>query len=330
MLSVLSTSPGLDNENFDIRDVEVPNPGTDEFLVKVLASSINYSDVVTLSGAYPSRTSYPFVPGFEGVGEVVACGLGADPSVIGRHVIALRGAGNWQQYRIAHTSDCVHVPISLPPEMSSFSYINPMTALLMARSVDSSRRRTALLSAPGSVMGKYLAELLSGMGVHVVGLSSGRSSIDTLSGFAGVVESRDVPGWSQRLNSKLPSGADLILDCVGGETLRLLLDFSSPHAHCVQYGLLSGDPKIPDRFNGGNMTFEYFYLRKHMYNFNEQETAAAFESVFNLLREGRFEAPTYREVELSSVPEEIVSGRWSSRPRVLIRPHGVAPGVRSD
>lgn len=324
MLAVVSTSPGLALENLEVRDNAVPSPGVGELLVRMLASPINYSDVITLSGAYLSRTSYPFVPGFEGVGEVVACGDDADASMVGRHVVALRAPGSWQQYRTTHQEDCVFVPEGIPTEVSGFCYVNPMTALLLTRSVDPSRSSTALLSAPGSVMGRYLAELLSGMGIRVFGLSSGRSPVETLSRFAGDVVSGESPDWPQRLASKMPKGADLILDSVGGETLRRLVEYAAPGARCVQYGLLSGDQRVPDRVTRGLVTFEYFHLRKQIYDLDEQETASAFESVFNLFREGRFESPPFREVDLSSVPGEVASGRWSSRPRTLIRPQGLS------
>lgn len=38
--------------------------------LRMLAASINPSDVITIRGTY-SRTKLPFRPGFEGVGEVV-------------------------------------------------------------------------------------------------------------------------------------------------------------------------------------------------------------------------------------------------------------------
>jgi len=46
--------------------------GEGEVLVRMLASTVNPSDAVTVSGAYGSRTVFPFVPGFEGVGAQAA------------------------------------------------------------------------------------------------------------------------------------------------------------------------------------------------------------------------------------------------------------------
>ena len=51
-----------------IRDV--PEPGelrAGEVVVRMLVSTFNPSDAVTVSGAYASHTTFPLVPGFEGV-----------------------------------------------------------------------------------------------------------------------------------------------------------------------------------------------------------------------------------------------------------------------
>ena len=51
--------------------------------VPMLASTVNPSDVVTVSGAYASRTEFPFVPGFEGVGVIERAGPGVPAGAIG-------------------------------------------------------------------------------------------------------------------------------------------------------------------------------------------------------------------------------------------------------
>ncbi|WP_234021248.1 alcohol dehydrogenase catalytic domain-containing protein [Streptomyces sp. Tu 6176] len=45
----------------------------------MVASTVNPSDAVTVSGAYGSRTTFPLVPAFEGVGVIEAAGPGVPP-----------------------------------------------------------------------------------------------------------------------------------------------------------------------------------------------------------------------------------------------------------
>ena len=47
-------------------------PGAGEACVRVLASTVNPSDVVTVAGSDGTRTAFPRVPGFDGVGVIEA------------------------------------------------------------------------------------------------------------------------------------------------------------------------------------------------------------------------------------------------------------------
>lgn len=73
---------------------EPPGPG--QVKIRMLMASINPSDLVTISGAYRSRTTLPFVPGFEGVGIVESVGPGVQQSLLRQRVLPLGSSGAWQ------------------------------------------------------------------------------------------------------------------------------------------------------------------------------------------------------------------------------------------
>lgn len=62
-------------DEFELREVERPDPGPGEALVRVESSTICGSDLKILHGEYPA-TTYPHIPGHEWAGEVVAVGDG--------------------------------------------------------------------------------------------------------------------------------------------------------------------------------------------------------------------------------------------------------------
>jgi L-iditol 2-dehydrogenase len=64
----------------EIREVATPAPGQFEVLARVRAASICGTDLRLVNGEYPGvwPPSYPFTPGHEWAGEVVALGPGAD------------------------------------------------------------------------------------------------------------------------------------------------------------------------------------------------------------------------------------------------------------
>jgi len=60
----------------NLRDVEMPTPARHQALVKLQASGICHTDLHAAEGDWPVKPEPPFVPGHEGVGEVVELGPG--------------------------------------------------------------------------------------------------------------------------------------------------------------------------------------------------------------------------------------------------------------
>jgi L-iditol 2-dehydrogenase len=70
----------LEPSVFEIQQVPVPEPGPDQILARVRAVSICGTDVHLVRGDYPGfwPPSFPFIPGHEWAGEIVALGPGAE------------------------------------------------------------------------------------------------------------------------------------------------------------------------------------------------------------------------------------------------------------
>ncbi|KUM37900.1 alcohol dehydrogenase AdhP [Pseudomonas sp. EpS/L25] len=60
----------------EFREVEVPTPGAGQVLVKIAASGVCHTDLHAAQGDWPVKPNPPFIPGHEGVGQVVAVGAG--------------------------------------------------------------------------------------------------------------------------------------------------------------------------------------------------------------------------------------------------------------
>ncbi|MCY2688514.1 alcohol dehydrogenase AdhP [Salinimicrobium sp. TH3] len=61
-----------------IEQVPLKKPGRGQILVKVLACGICHTDLHAAEGDWPVKPSLPFIPGHEGIGEVVEKGDGVD------------------------------------------------------------------------------------------------------------------------------------------------------------------------------------------------------------------------------------------------------------
>jgi NADPH:quinone reductase-like Zn-dependent oxidoreductase len=75
---------GLDK--LHIVEHDVPKPGEGEVLVRIRAASLNYRDVMVVSGAYNPRMKMPAIPISDGAGEVCQIGAGVSSWKIGDRV----------------------------------------------------------------------------------------------------------------------------------------------------------------------------------------------------------------------------------------------------
>ena len=60
----------------NVRDVDLPKPDRHQALVKLHASGVCHTDLHAAEGDWPVKPEPPFVPGHEGVGEIVELGPG--------------------------------------------------------------------------------------------------------------------------------------------------------------------------------------------------------------------------------------------------------------
>lgn len=70
---------------FEVRELDLDEPGPGEALVRIVATGICHTDEITRRGDLPMP--YPAVLGHEGAGEVVAVGAGVAHVQIGDHVV---------------------------------------------------------------------------------------------------------------------------------------------------------------------------------------------------------------------------------------------------
>ena len=73
-------------ESLKQADVPTPKPGPGQVLVRVRAVSLNYRDLLVVSGMYPGTLPLPLVPASDGAGEVVEVGPGVHRWNVGDRV----------------------------------------------------------------------------------------------------------------------------------------------------------------------------------------------------------------------------------------------------
>lgn len=69
-----------------IEDVPIPKPGPGQVLIRLVASGVCHTDVHAADGDWPVKPRLPFIPGHEGVGDIVALGRDVTGLEIGDRV----------------------------------------------------------------------------------------------------------------------------------------------------------------------------------------------------------------------------------------------------
>ncbi|ROZ63320.1 alcohol dehydrogenase AdhP [Kocuria soli] len=70
-------------EDLDVTETPMPKPGPGQALVKLVASGVCHTDLHAAHGDWPVKPTPPFIPGHEGVGEVVEVGEGVTRVAVG-------------------------------------------------------------------------------------------------------------------------------------------------------------------------------------------------------------------------------------------------------
>jgi NADPH:quinone reductase-like Zn-dependent oxidoreductase len=252
----------------------------DQVRVRLLARSINPSDIITISGAYAGRTTLPFIPGFEAFGVVEACGEDVYGLAPGTRVLPVRSAGGWQEFKDADPSWCLRVPDTLSDFEAATSYVNPMTAWLMLnRKIELRPGMRIAVNAAASSIGSILTGLANAVGVEPIAIVRSEESRVSLRGrFETVIVDRADGDLAAGLAGR--HGLDAVLDCVGGARASILADALKPGGHFVHYGLLSGQ-SIPNSFWAAHpdMTFSFFHLREWVHSEAMGDVQRAYSEV---------------------------------------------------
>ena len=71
------------NQPLEIQELNIPQVRPGKVLVKIIATGVCHTDLHAMHGDWPVQPSLPFIPGHEGVGEVIEIGEGIDHLKIG-------------------------------------------------------------------------------------------------------------------------------------------------------------------------------------------------------------------------------------------------------
>lgn len=319
----------------DVVEVVDETPGAlapGEALLEVLATPINPSDAMTLSGLYGVLPKLPAVPGNEGVGRVVEVS-GSAAVRPGQLVFLPMGSGTWRTHLKAKAERLLPVPQGADPLQMAMLSINPPTAELLLREfVKLQPGDWVLQNAANSAVGRYLITLAKREGVRTVNVVRRQELVEELRALgadAVVVDGPELP----TLVREATGGAVIRLgiDAVGGSAATRVGDSLAPGGVVVNYGAMSG--KGPSLSAAAtifkDVTLRGFWLVNWMNKTPRQEQAALMQRLAGLVADGTLRAPVDATFPLENIKEALARALEGGRQgKVLLTPAGPVGGGR--
>ncbi|MGB9435387.1 MAG: medium chain dehydrogenase/reductase family protein [Candidatus Acidiferrum sp.] len=195
---------------------ELPEPAPGQVRVKVLAAGVAFADVLMRRGLYPGTPRFPFVPGYDIVGDIDAVGAGVTDFRVGQRVAALTMLGGYSQYTLVGAIHLVPVPAGLDPAEAVSLVLNYVTAYQMLHRVARLRSGQSLLvhSAAGGV-GTAALQLGKVIGLTMFGTAS-KPKHELVSALGAVPIDYRTESFVDRIRQLAPQGLDCVLDPIGG------------------------------------------------------------------------------------------------------------------
>jgi NADPH:quinone reductase-like Zn-dependent oxidoreductase len=209
-----------------------PPPGPGQVRIAVRAAGVNFADHLARVGLYPDAPKPPVIVGYEVAGTIEATGQGVDAARVGERVFAGTRFGGYAEIVNVQATDAVPIADSLSFEQGAAIPVNYATAWAALHGYGSLRagERVLIHAAAGGV-GIAAIQLAKAAGAEVHGTASpGKHPRLAEFGVDRVIDYRRDGWWKD-----LPP-YDIVLDAIGGASLKRSYDLIRPGGRLVGYG----------------------------------------------------------------------------------------------
>jgi NADPH:quinone reductase-like Zn-dependent oxidoreductase len=168
-------------EILELQDVERPQVGDGEVLVRVHSASVHVGDWILMTGkpylmrmATGLRKPKNPIPGTDIAGTVEAVGTGVERLAVGDEVFGWC-AGAFAEYAVASQDQLVRKPANLTFEQASAVGVSATTALQLMRDHDIRPGQKVLVNGASGGVGTFAVQIAQSLGAIVTGVTSSRN-----------------------------------------------------------------------------------------------------------------------------------------------------------
>jgi NADPH:quinone reductase len=207
-----------DADGLRVVDAPVPSAGLGEVRVRVLASSLNYTEVLIRRHLYPQTMHLrpPFVMGYDVVGEIDQLGEGVSALQIGERVADMTVVGSNADYRTLRANEVTRVPVGVDTAEAATLILSWTTAYqLLHRAARVQRGQHVLVHGAAGAVGQALLVLGRLAGLELWGTARG----DHMA-LVRALGATPIDYQREDFTRVLPGGFDVIVDGVGEDGYR--------------------------------------------------------------------------------------------------------------
>ena len=215
MKSYWMQSDGV-NAQIEMREIERPEPGPEQVLIRVKAAGLNRGEFILGHGLH--KGGAPKQIGMEASGEVVACGSAVSSFKIGDRVMG-RCPGAFAEYALISERECMAVPSALNWEQAAAL---PLTSLvvfdMLVLQGHVKPGEWVLITGITSGVGVTGLSMAKSLGAKVIGTSGSQEKLDQLIslGMDVGICTRSPDFYDDVLKATNGKGVNLVINTVGG------------------------------------------------------------------------------------------------------------------
>jgi NADPH:quinone reductase-like Zn-dependent oxidoreductase len=225
-------------ENLRTAEIETPAAGRGEVRIRVLASSLNYTEVLIRKHLYPQTAGLkpPFVMGYDVVGDVDQVGEGVTGFAIGNRVADMTVVGSNATYRLLKAKNLTRVPLGVDPAEAATLILSWMTAYqLLHRSAKVKKGDRVLVHGAGGAVGQAALVLGRLAGVEMWGGAFGKHAA-----LIRELGATPVDYDKEDFTRVLPDGFDVVCDGIGEDGYRRSIAALKPGGQLIAIGYSAG------------------------------------------------------------------------------------------
>jgi len=215
---VVQVSRFGDPEGLEVVEAPLPTASRGEVRVRVLASSLNYTEVLIRRHLYPQTMHLrpPFVLGYDVVGEIDQLGDGVRGFQVGDRVADMTVVGSNADYRTLRADDVARVPVGVDAAEATTLILSWTTAYqLLHRAARVQRGQRVLVHGAAGAVGQALLVLGRLAGLELWGTARGEHTA-----LVRELGATPIDYQHEDFTRVLPGGFDAVIDGIGEDGYR--------------------------------------------------------------------------------------------------------------